>query len=149
MLFSCCGWVVNHFTSTKFENQSDISAAVGCVTSTSSLSFVACSHSTTIQCFHSRLNLQPLRSFLPRQRLRRHDHWHSLPTSIRSRQRRSPYLRIPNYGWRILLLLIWLPNCAAAHLCVHWVDRGLRDLVGLCTSYTVEEEAGWRVQFVT
>ncbi|TFK51186.1 DUF1212-domain-containing protein [Heliocybe sulcata] len=26
---SCCGWVTNHFTSTKFVNQSDISAAVG------------------------------------------------------------------------------------------------------------------------
>ncbi|EPQ52989.1 DUF1212-domain-containing protein [Gloeophyllum trabeum ATCC 11539] len=26
---SCCGWVTNHFTGTKFPNQSDISAAVG------------------------------------------------------------------------------------------------------------------------
>ncbi|KAL0948430.1 hypothetical protein HGRIS_011009 [Hohenbuehelia grisea] len=29
VLFSCVGWVTNHFTATQFQNQSDISAAVG------------------------------------------------------------------------------------------------------------------------
>jgi len=29
IVISSCGWVTNHFTSTKFPNQSDVSAAVG------------------------------------------------------------------------------------------------------------------------
>lgn len=146
MLFSCCGWVVNHFTSTKFENQSDISAAVGCVLSCYPPSIAH--PSNFLQSLHSRPNIQSLRPFLPRQRLRRHDHRYPLPTPLRSRQRRSPHLRIPNYGRRIVFLLVWLPNCAAAHLRFNWVDGRFGDLVGLCAPYTVEKEAGWRVQFI-
>ena len=40
MAISCVGWVTNHFVSTRFPGQSDVTAAVGCVLRTLSICVV-------------------------------------------------------------------------------------------------------------
>lgn len=146
---SCVGWVTNHFVSTKFPNQSDISAAVGWVPMDSSLFWLqrlCCAvhlPSVLLQTYTvDSSGEMPLPSwyvpcvlfhpYADKLTWTNLDHGCFVSTAVWPRQWWPSTFCIPTNLWQLDFVLEWIPGRLAADLGIHWADRRARYLTCTC-----------------
>lgn len=157
IMIACIGWVTNHFVSLRFPNQSDISAAVGCVIcsfptscslnvpcfmSQSLCGWVCVQHVWTVLqrkciCCHG---MHPHHSLSAQANRNASDYWHTLSSSLWPGQWWLAEFCLRSDCRLFIVLSERVSNCVAANFGRSWVDGWTGNFACRCTSRAEPEE---------